>query len=124
MSFLTWIYSLVFASLPFFGVGKYVPEGYLTGCSFDYLSKDMTTKIFILVFFIGAWVVPLSIIMYSYSSIIRIVAQVRRDILIHQIVANSIAPAISVAATDASAVIIMMPNSPSAHTNIPAEGCI
>jgi len=69
-----------FASLPLFGVGKYAPEGYLTGCSFDYLSSDLTTKIFVLVFFIAAWMVPLSIIIYSYSSIMRTVAHVRRDV--------------------------------------------
>ena len=57
-----------------------MPEGYLTGCSFNYLSDDFTTKIFILAFFIGAWVVPLSIIVYSYTSIIRAVAQSRRAV--------------------------------------------
>jgi len=123
MSLLTWVYSSIFASLPFFGIGKYVPEGYLTGCCFDYLSNDLTTKIFILVFFIGAWVVPLSIILYSYSSIIRIVAQVRHDVLVHHIVANSIAPALSVAAAEAaSAVINKATNSSSAIINIPVEG--
>ena len=80
MSVLTWLYSAAFAALPFFGVGKYVPEVYLTGCSFNYLSDDFTTKIFILAFFIGAWVVPLSIIVYSYTSIIRAVAQSRRAV--------------------------------------------
>ena len=80
MSILTWLYSTAFAALPFFGVGKYVPEGYLTSCTFNYLSHDWSTKIFILAFFIGAWVVPLSIIVYSYSSIVRAVAQSRRAV--------------------------------------------
>ena len=80
MSLLTWLYSILFASLPFFGVGKYVPEGYLTGCSFDYLSNDLTSKIFILNFFFGAWMVPMIIILFSYLSIIRCVAQSRRTV--------------------------------------------
>jgi len=76
-----WIYSAVFASLPFVGVGKYVPEGLLTSCSFDYMSTDIGSRIFIIVFFIGAWIVPLSIIVYCYSSIVRAIFQVRRDVV-------------------------------------------
>lgn len=80
VSLLTWLYSALFAALPFFGVGKYVPEGYLTGCSFDYLSNDFTSRIFILTFFLGAWMVPMVIILYSYLSIIRYVALSRRSV--------------------------------------------
>jgi len=61
--------------MPLFGVGKYVPEGYLTSCSFDYLSDDWSTRIFILVFFIMAWIVPISIIIASYSTVLRYVTQ-------------------------------------------------
>jgi r-opsin len=80
VSLSTWLYSAVFATLPLFGVGKYVPEGYLTSCSFDYLSNDLTTKIFILVYFVAAWVVPLTIAVVSYVSIIRAVSYVRRNV--------------------------------------------
>ncbi len=81
ISLLAWLYSALFASLPFFGVGKYVPEGYLTGCSFNYLSVDLTSRIFILVFFIGAWMVPMIIIVYSYVVIIRTAVNARRDVV-------------------------------------------
>ena len=70
-----WIYSGTIASMPLFGVGKYVPEGYLTSCSFDYLSDDWPTRIFILVFFIMAWIVPISIIITSYFAVLRYVSQ-------------------------------------------------
>lgn len=80
MSLSAWLYSAVLASLPFFGVGKYVPEGYLTGCSLDYLSNDSTSKIFILVFFFGAWLIPMIINVCSYVSIIRAVVHVRRGV--------------------------------------------
>jgi len=53
---------------------------HLTGCSFDYLSNDFTSKIFILTFFLGAWMVPMVIILYSYLSIIRYVALSRRSV--------------------------------------------
>jgi len=72
---IVWIYSGIIASMPLFGVGKYVPEGYLTSCSFDYLSDDWPTRIFILIFFIMAWVVPIFIIIASYSAVLRYVAQ-------------------------------------------------
>jgi len=85
---LTWFYSAFFASLPLFGLGKYVPEGYLTSCSIDYLSEDWTNRIFILAFFIGAWVVPLCIIIYSYSAIIRAVIHVRKN-LVNSSVSNA-----------------------------------
>ena len=79
---LIWIYSAVFASMPLLGFGKYVPEGYLTSCSFDYLSDDVGTRIFILVFFIAAWLVPLSVIAYCYTAIISAVHSVRHNLMI------------------------------------------
>ena len=80
MSLSTWLYSALFASLPLFGVSKYVPEGFLTGCSFDYLSDDLATRIFIFVFFFGAWLIPMIIIVYCYVAIFRAVIHVRRDV--------------------------------------------
>ncbi|KAI9549944.1 hypothetical protein GHT06_005214 [Daphnia sinensis] len=77
---LIWFYSATFASLPFLGAGKYVPEGYLTSCSFDYLSDDIGTRIFILIFFIAAWVCPLAAIIFCYAAIIRAVYYVRQNV--------------------------------------------
>ena len=78
-----WIYSAIFASLPLFGYGKYVPEGYLTSCSYDYLADDYGTRIFILAFFVAAWVVPLSAIAYCYIVIVRAVNHIRKDVTRH-----------------------------------------
>ncbi|XP_049825912.1 opsin, ultraviolet-sensitive-like [Aethina tumida] len=46
-----WIYGIFFALIPVLniGLGRYTPEGYLTSCSFDYLSPKMEDKIFIIV---------------------------------------------------------------------------
>lgn len=41
--------------------------------SFDYLTNIPKTQLYIWVFFIGAWVLPLVIISFSYCSIVRIV---------------------------------------------------
>ena len=37
---------------------RFTPEGYLTSCSFDYTSESAANKVFILVFFTAAWIVP------------------------------------------------------------------
>ncbi|KAM3967348.1 opsin Rh3 [Aphomia sociella] len=72
----SWLYASIFALIPAFdfGYGRYVPEGYLTSCSFDYLTEERLPRIFIFVFFCAAWVAPLSIISYCYISIFREVA--------------------------------------------------
>ncbi|XP_063698243.1 opsin, ultraviolet-sensitive [Culicoides brevitarsis] len=70
-----WIYSLLFACVPFLDIGlsKYVPEGFLTACSFEYLSPSKEAKIFMFTYFVFAWVVPLTIIIYCYFYILRVV---------------------------------------------------
>lgn len=72
---LTWIYGGVFSSVPLLdaGLGSYVPEGFLTSCSYDYLTDNLNAKFFILVFFVAAWVVPLFLIAYCYAGILMIV---------------------------------------------------
>lgn len=66
-----WIYSLTFSSLPLLGIfTRYVPEGFLTSCSFDYLSQDFGSKSFIFIFFVAAFCVPVTIIVASYVGIV------------------------------------------------------
>ncbi|KAL4716659.1 hypothetical protein ACJJTC_008294 [Scirpophaga incertulas] len=68
-----WIYAALFSSIPAFdfGYGHYVPEGYLTSCSFDYLTEETPPRYFILVFFCAAWVAPFCTISFCYLSIFR-----------------------------------------------------
>nr|CAI5817365.1 unnamed protein product [Callosobruchus analis] len=47
--------------------------GYLTTCSFDYLTDSKKIKIFIIVFFVAAWVVPFILISFSYGNILKVV---------------------------------------------------
>ncbi len=35
-----WAYAIVWSIPPFIGWGKYIPEGILDSCSFDYLTRD------------------------------------------------------------------------------------
>lgn len=70
-----WLYGALFASLPLLDskFNRYVPEGYLTSCSFDYLADDIWSKGFILVFFCAAWVIPFFVITFCYVRICMIV---------------------------------------------------
>lgn len=74
------MYSAFFATLPLLDIGfnRYVPEGFLTSCSFDYLSEDPGSRILIVVFFFAAWIVPVSIIITSYTAIYRIILKTHR----------------------------------------------
>lgn len=77
----TWIYSSIFSSIPLLGIVgiNYTPEGYLTSCSFDYLSHATRTRIYIFSFFIAAWLLPLNIIFFSYVSIVVTVSRQERQ---------------------------------------------
>ncbi|CAG9133100.1 unnamed protein product [Plutella xylostella] len=70
-----WLYAALFASVPAFdiGYGRYVPEGYLTSCSFDYLTDEVKPRYFIFVFFCAAWVTPFATITFCYINILRVV---------------------------------------------------
>ena len=41
-----WCYAVFWSSGPFFGWGKYIPEGILDSCSFDYLTRDQSVHNF------------------------------------------------------------------------------
>nr|BAQ54884.1 opsin, rhodopsin-7 like [Epiophlebia superstes] len=71
---LAWTYGAIFSSLPLFGLNRYVPEGYLTSCSFDYLADDKRSRTFIAVFFVAAWFIPFALISFCYAAICRAVA--------------------------------------------------
>uniref|UniRef100_A0A182FG16 G-protein coupled receptors family 1 profile domain-containing protein n=1 Tax=Anopheles albimanus TaxID=7167 RepID=A0A182FG16_ANOAL len=68
----TWAYGLLFAGLPALEIGlsRYTAEGFLTACSFDYLDRTYRARVFMFVYFVCAWVVPLLIISYCYARIL------------------------------------------------------
>ncbi|XP_063360335.1 opsin, ultraviolet-sensitive-like [Cydia amplana] len=70
-----WLYAAVFASIPALdiGYGRYVPEGYLTSCSFDYLTDEIPPRYFIFTFFCAAWVAPFFTITFCYLKILCVV---------------------------------------------------
>uniref|UniRef100_A0A1B0CVX4 Putative 7 transmembrane receptor n=1 Tax=Lutzomyia longipalpis TaxID=7200 RepID=A0A1B0CVX4_LUTLO len=75
-----WLYSFFFSGIPFLdiGLGRYVPEGYLTCCTFDYMSASVEATIFLMIYFICAWCLPFLTIAFCYMQIMRAVAFTNR----------------------------------------------
>lgn len=69
-----WLYSAFFSAIPLLQIfSRYVPEGFLTCCSFDYLTDDVDARIFMFFYFVFAWCVPFVTIAYCYSHILHVV---------------------------------------------------
>lgn len=49
----------------------YVSEGFLTTCSFDFLSDDQDTKVFVACIFGWAYCIPMTLIVYFYSQLFK-----------------------------------------------------
>lgn len=48
----------------------FVSEGYLTSCTFDYLSPTDETRAFVGIMFVICYVLPMSSVIYFYSQIV------------------------------------------------------
>lgn len=73
---MTWLWAMPFTLLPLFKVwGRYIPEGYLTTCSFDYLTDDSDTRVFVGCIFAWAYAIPMFIICYFYARLFGHVSQ-------------------------------------------------
>lgn len=68
---LIWTYTIPWALMPVMGVwGRFVPEGFLTSCSFDYLTDSNETRIFVATIFTFSYCIPMTLIIYYYSQIV------------------------------------------------------
>lgn len=56
----------------FYVIIRYVPEGNMTVCGTDYLTKDWSSKSYILVYSIFVYYIPLFTIIYSYYFIVSV----------------------------------------------------
>lgn len=71
MCILVFAYVTPWAILPLLEIwGRYVPEGYLTTCTFDYLSDRIENKSFVGTLFVFSYVLPMSLIVFFYSQIV------------------------------------------------------
>lgn len=68
---LIWTYVVPWGLMPLMGVwGRFVPEGFLTSCSFDYLTDTSEIRYFVATIFTFSYVIPMSLIIYYYSQIV------------------------------------------------------
>lgn len=66
-----WLWALPFSLMPTLEVwNKFIPEGYLTTCSFDYLTPGQDSKMFMLAIFTWAYVIPVCLLVLFYSKIL------------------------------------------------------
>ncbi|XP_067670756.1 rhodopsin, GQ-coupled-like [Haliotis asinina] len=80
---LIWAYSGAWACAPLFGWSKYMLERIGTTCTFDYLTQTWKNRSFVLSILVGNFVLPLSIIIYSYTRILTAMASIRRGLQSH-----------------------------------------
>nr|BAQ54819.1 opsin, long-wavelength sensitive type [Tanypteryx pryeri] len=71
---IVWIHAAIWTTFPMVGWNRYVPEGNMTACGTDYLTKDWFHKSYILVYSIFCYWFPLIVIIYSYTFIVQAVA--------------------------------------------------
>lgn len=65
-----WFYCLAMALPPLFGWSAYVPEGYLTSCSWDYLTRTPTNRAYYIYLLTLGFLIPVSVITYCYVFIL------------------------------------------------------
>jgi len=66
-----WAYAIGWSIPPFFGWGRYLPEGILDSCSFDYLTRDFNLRTFGIAIFVFDFCIPASIIIFAYVLIVK-----------------------------------------------------
>lgn len=69
-----WAFALLWTLAPMFGWNRYVPEGNMTACGTDYLTKDWFSRSYILIYSIFVYFLPLFTIIYSYTFILSAVS--------------------------------------------------
>ncbi|KAJ3634163.1 hypothetical protein MTP99_011068 [Tenebrio molitor] len=69
-----WVMAIGWTLAPFFGWNRYVPEGNMTACGTDYLTKDWFSRSYILIYAMWVYFTPLLTIIYSYWFIVQAVA--------------------------------------------------
>ncbi|CAL1674982.1 unnamed protein product [Lasius platythorax] len=68
---LIWTYAIPWALMPLMHVwGRFVPEGFLTSCTFDYLTDTPEIRYFVATIFTFSYCIPMSFIIYYYSQIV------------------------------------------------------
>ncbi|XP_070500945.1 rhodopsin-like [Chironomus tepperi] len=72
--FFVWTASLIWTIIPLLGWNRYTPEGNMTACGTDYLSKDIFSRGYVFIYAIWCYFLPLFLIIYSYYFILKAVS--------------------------------------------------
>ncbi|XP_062887962.1 pinopsin-like [Mobula hypostoma] len=78
----TWLWSLVWTAPPLFGWCSYVPEGLRTSCGPNWYTGGTNNNSYVIALFITCFVMPLSLIIFSYTSllvVLRAIAQQQKE---------------------------------------------
>lgn len=70
---LAWLVSAFWTYIPFFGWGRYVPEGNMCACGTDYFSMDMNNLSYVHLYSVWCYLFPLIYICYAYFYIVKCV---------------------------------------------------
>nr|APY20493.1 ultraviolet sensitive opsin [Cucujus clavipes] len=71
MIIFVWMYTIPWVILPAMEAwGRFIPEGFLTACSFDYLTRTFDNRLFVATIFTFSYVFPMCSIIYFYSQIV------------------------------------------------------
>ena len=79
LTILIWVYSIFWAILPLLGFGNYILEGTNTSCTFDFLTRTLDNRLYVVSIFTANFVIPLITILISYSLIYRAIIKHRNE---------------------------------------------
>ncbi|ROT67127.1 opsin [Penaeus vannamei] len=72
---LCWLTSAFWTFVPFFGWGKYTPEGNMTACGTDYFSMDISNLTYLYLYTFWCYLLPFFVIVYFYAYIVKAVSE-------------------------------------------------
>ncbi|KAF8795597.1 Rhodopsin like protein [Argiope bruennichi] len=87
---IVWLYCLSLVLPPIaLGWGAFVPEGFLTSCSFDYLSRTRSNRAYFFFLFSFGFFLPITLIGVCYTFILQTVFQNERAMKLHHVTKSS-----------------------------------
>ncbi|XP_056425854.1 pinopsin-like [Hyla sarda] len=78
-----WLFCLVWAIAPLFGWSSYGPEGVQTSCSIGWEERSWSNYSYLIAYFLTCFIIPVTIIGFSYGSIVLSLYKLNRKIEDH-----------------------------------------
>ncbi|XP_049952508.1 melanopsin-like [Schistocerca serialis cubense] len=74
-----WVYCLFLSVPPLLGWSRYIPEGFLTSCSWDYLTRTPANRAYYIYLLAFGFVLPVGVIAYCYAFILAAIHEHGRE---------------------------------------------